>query len=170
METPTLWMALNFGTNIGISEKNVANFELKGALSKIFLHQPSLFRIQCDIEQQSIFLLPVKLWSKALLNSCWYMYILSINKHSFVFRWHFSPFSLRNRPSPFCIVIEKPEIEEEHPARIGSHDYSNEKRFTRNILHLIESQGPSPRVQSKKRAIFSGKKFQWVFHHSHINV
>ena len=98
------------------------------------------------------------------------VYILSINKHSFVFRWHFSPFSLRNRPSPFCIVIEKPEIEEEHPARIGSHDNSNEKRFARNILHLIESHGPSPRVQSKKRAIFSGKKFQWVFHHSHINV
>ena len=94
------------------------------------------------------------------------VYILSKNKHSFVFRWHFSPFSLRNIPSPSCIVIEKPEIEEEHPARIiiGSHDNSNEKRFTRNILHLIESQGPSPRVQSKKRAIFSGKKFQWVFH------
>ena len=98
------------------------------------------------------------------------VYISLINKHSFVIRWHFSPFSLRKVPSPFCIVIEKPEIEEEHPARIGSHDNSNEKRFTRNILHLIESHGPSPRVQSKKRAIFSGKKFQWVFHLSHINV
>ena len=98
------------------------------------------------------------------------VYISSINKHSFVIRWHFSPFSLRNRPSPFCIVIEKPEIEKEHPARIGSHDYSNEKRFTRNILHLIESQGPSPRVQSKKRAIFSGKKVSMSFSYSHNDV
>ena len=86
------------------------------------------------------------------------VYISSINKHSLVIRWHISPFSLRNIPSPSCIVIEKPEIEEEHPARIGSHDNSNEKRFTRNILHLIESHGPSPRVQSKNRAILSGKK------------
>ena len=89
------------------------------------------------------------------------VYISSINKHSFVIRWHFSPFSLRKVPSPFCIVIEKPEIEEEHPARIGSHDNSNEKRFTRNILHLMESHGPSPRVQSKKRAIFSAKSIPY---------
>ena len=163
METPTLWMALNFGTNIGISEKNVANFELKGALSKIFLHQPSLFRIQCDIEQQSIFLLPVKLWSKALLNSCWYMYILSINKHSFVFRWHFSPFSLRNRPSPFCIVIEKPEIEEEHPARIGSHDNSIEKKVHKKYFAPDWIAGTFTKSPIQKTSNFFWKKVSMSF-------
>ena len=56
------------------------------------------------------------------------VYISSINKHSFVIRWHFSPFSLRKVPSPFCIVIEKPEIKKEHPARIGSHDKWNQMK------------------------------------------
>ena len=91
------------------------------------------------------------------------VYISSINKHSFSIRWHFSPFSLRNKPSPFCIVIEKPEIEKEHPTRIGSHDNSNEKKVHKKYFAPDWIAGTFTQSPIQKTSNFFWKKVSMSF-------